>query len=331
MSKAHRTIAGLATALLAASLAACSGGGGSVATVNGQPISKASLDTKLEASPTARNLLQQLVYGKLIDQYATKHGIKVSSAEIAKREKQLKANFPAGSWSSMLKTRGLTEKDVRNALRQQIIIDKAVGTGITISNSQVAAYFSKNKAAFNKPAEVKARHILVANLATADKVEALLKQGKKFSALAKKYSIDPGSRDKGGELGYFTKNQMVAPFSKYAFSAPIGKISPPIHSPFGYHIIQVQARKPALTATLANTRSKIVTLLKQQQESPLIQPFIMGLVQKANIKINDPRFAGLFPTPAPSLPPASPAASAAPASAASAAPATAASPAPAAT
>ncbi len=83
------------------------------------------------------------------------------------------------------------------------------------------------------------------------------------------------------------------------FSLPVGVISAPVKSPFGYHIIQVESRTPGTTATLANTKDKIADMLRQQQEAPLIQPFLTDLQSKANIQINDPRFQAAFPTPEP--------------------------------
>ena len=77
------------------------------------------------------------------------------------------------------------------------------------------------------------------------------------------------------------------------------EVGPPVKSPFGYHIIEVEKRTPAVTATLANTRQKIADLLRQQQEAPLVQPFLQSLQSQANIQINDPRFAAAFPSPQP--------------------------------
>ncbi|HUA10127.1 MAG TPA: peptidylprolyl isomerase [Candidatus Acidoferrales bacterium] len=301
----HRIAAGLATVLLAVSITACSGGG-TIATVNGQSISKADLDAKLESSPQAIQTLQQMVREILLQQYAQKNNITVSDAEITSREDQIKANFPPGSWNDMLKSRGLTEDDVHKLLSDQIILDKAVGKNVKVSDAEIKAYFDKNHAAFDKPAQVDARHILVADLKTAEKVEADLKAGKDFAAEAKQYSIDPGSRDKGGELGEFRRGQMVPAFDKAAFSLPVGVISAPVKSPFGYHIIQVEKREPGVVATLANTKDKIADMLRQQQEAPLIAPFMTDLTNKANIQISDPRFALAFPTPEPT-PPAAPA------------------------
>jgi foldase protein PrsA len=300
MSKAHRLAAGFATAVLTVSLAACGGGGGgAVATVNGQSISHADLDNKLEGSPAARGVLQSMVMSTLIDQYAQQHHITVSQDEINKVENQYKEQYPGDQWSELLKARSMTEQDVQDLIRRQIILDKAVGANIQISDKQIKDYFDKNHAQFDKPAQARARHILVPDIKTANKVEADLKAGKDFAAEAKQYSTDPGSRDKGGELGWFRKGAMMPTFDAYAFSGPIGKISQPIKSPFGYHIIQVEERKPAQKATLQSTHDQIQTMLREQQESPLLQGFYQQLQQNAKIQINDPRFEGLFPTPVP--------------------------------
>jgi foldase protein PrsA len=304
MPKADRLVAGLAAAMLAATLVGCNGGGGDVVTVNGTPITKSQLDNELESSPAALGTLQNMVRSELLNQYAKKNNITVSDAEIAKQEDAIKANFPAGQWDEMLKARGLTEQKVHDALREHIIMDKAVGKDVKVTDAQIKQYFDKNHAAFDKPEQIRVRHILVPTLQQAQKIEADLKAGKDFSAEAKQYSMDPGSKDKGGELGWVRHGQMVPTFDQAAFSLPVGKISAPVKSPFGYHIIQVEEKQPAVKATLANTHDKIADTLRQQQEAPLFQPFLQDLQSKANIQVQDPRFQGAFPTPVPSTAPA---------------------------
>jgi foldase protein PrsA len=296
--------------MLAATVTACGSGNSTILTVNGQAITRDQLDTKLENSSTpvtARNVLQLMVTDDLIDQYAQSHKITVSQAEIDKIENQYKAQYPANQWDQLLKARGLSEQDVQDLIRRQIILDKAVGAGVHIAPSQVAAYFKLNHAQLDQPAQARARHILVADLATAQKVEADLKAGKDFAAEAKQYSMDPGSKDNGGELGLFPRGRMVPTFDAYVFSGPIGKVSAPIKSPLGYHIIEIEARTPATKATVANSTAKITQMLKQQQESPLIQQFLQQLQQTAKIDVTDQRFAGLFPSPMPGAPAPAPA------------------------
>ncbi len=306
---------GIASAFLAVSFTACGGGGNSspVVTVKGQSITHAQLDSKLEDSPAARSVLQTLVTNVLIDQYAKDHNVQVSQADIDKTENQYKAQYPNGGWQDLLKSRDLTEQDVQDLIRRQLVLEKAVGSNVHVADKQIADYFAKNHAQYDTPAEAHARHILVPDLKTAQKVEADLKAGKDFAAEAKQYSVDPGSKDKGGDLGWFRKGQMVPAFENYAFNGPIGKISAPVKSPFGYHIIQVLERKPAVKATLASAHDQIKTQLEQQQENPLIPSFLQTLQGNGNIQVNDPKFASVFPSSAPAAAPA--AASSAPSAA----------------
>ncbi len=301
MSKFLRPFPVIAAALALVALSACGGGSnsGAVVTVNGQAVTHADLDKQLETTPVAKQMLQQLVANQLIDQYAKQHNITISNADIDKAENQIRSQYPGDSWNALLKSKGLTEKDVRDILRRQLVVNKAVGGNVNITDAQIKSYFNKNHAQFDQPEQVHARHILVSNLSTANKVESDLRSGKDFAAEAKQYSIDPGSKDKGGDLGWFARKSMVPQFEQYAFSAPIGQTSPPIKSPFGYHVIQVLGRRPAKTATLANSRDQIVTALRQQQVQPQVPQFLQQLQQSAKIQVNDPLFADAFPSPAP--------------------------------
>jgi peptidyl-prolyl cis-trans isomerase C len=90
--------------------------------------------------------------------------------------------------------------------------------------------------------EVHARHILVPTEEEAKQVKAELDKGADFAKLAKEKSKDPGASD-GGDLGFFTKDQMVPEFSKVAFSLDPGKISDPVKTQFGWHIIKVEEKR----------------------------------------------------------------------------------------
>jgi foldase protein PrsA len=298
MSKASRLAVGSATLLLAALLAACSGG--TVMTVNGQAISRAELDSKLEASPYASSVLRQLVQEDLISQYADDHHITISDADITARENQVKQNFPGQQWSETLAARGLTEQDVRDELRLSLILERALGGNVHVSDAQIKQYFDRNHAAYDTPEKICASHILVPDAATAAKIEGQLKpDGSNFAQLAARYSTDPGSKNKGGSLGCFPRGQMVPAFDEAAFALPVGKISQPVKSPFGYHIILVTSKQPASRATLASAYGRIKTQLTQQQESTLVEPFMANLQQNATIVANDTRYAALASTPQP--------------------------------
>ena len=327
MSRTLRVVAALGTAALCVSLVACANGsgGGDVAAVNGTKISRSDFDHKLESGAQAKQVLNQMVQQQLIDQYARDKKIDVSQAEIDKSETEIKAKYPPGQFEQILKNQGLTEQDVQQILKQQLVLKKAVAPQVHVSDADVKAFFDKNHAQFDKPEQVKARHILVADPKLAAQVLAKVKAGGSWDALAKQYSTDPSSKDKGGELGYFGRGQMVAPFQDAAFAAKAGQIVGPVKSPFGYHIIQVEDKKPATKATFASTQAQIRTQLQGGQESQQYPLFLQQLKSTAKIDVYDDRYKDLFPATTPT-PAAAATAAAAPASAAPAA-----SPAPAAT
>lgn len=308
----------IGTAALCISLTACSnsGSGGDVAAVNGQKISRADFDKKLEASPGGKQTLNQLVQQSLVDQYGRDNHVDVSSAEIQKKEDELKAQYPNGQFDTILKTQGFTETDLQNLMREQIIIEKAVAPQVKVSDADIKAYFDKNHTLLDKPEQVRARHILLSDQATANQVEAKLKAGGNFADLAKQYSKDPSNKDKGGELGFFARGAMVKEFSDAAYSMKVGETSKPIHTAFGWHIINVEEKKPAVHATLASTRSQIHDVLAKQQQGQQVPVFLQQIRSKANIVVYDDRYKDLFPQTAGAPPGAAAPSAAAPAAAA---------------
>jgi len=97
--------------------------------VNGQKISRADLDKKLESSPAARQMLTTLVQQSLIDQYARDKKVDVSQADIDKKEAEIKAKYPAGQFEQILKQQSLTEQDVQQLLTMELALE-AVEVGL---------------------------------------------------------------------------------------------------------------------------------------------------------------------------------------------------------
>jgi len=118
------------------------------------------------------------------------------------------------------------------------------------------------------------RHILVTKKALADSLYQQVKSGGNFAKLAKQYSKDPGSAANGGKLTV-SKGQTVPAFDKAAFSLKNGEISQPVHTQYGYHIIQaLSAIKPAATTSLAQVRASIKQQLEQQKKNDKITKWL---------------------------------------------------------
>jgi peptidyl-prolyl cis-trans isomerase C len=117
--------------------------------------------------------------------------------------------------------------------------------------------------------EVRARHILVESEDEAKQLADELKKGGDFADLAKKKSKDPGASD-GGDLGYFTKEQMVPEFSKVAFELEPGKISDPVKSQFGWHVIKVEDKRKRKPPEFEQVKPQIETYVTRKAQADLV-------------------------------------------------------------
>jgi peptidyl-prolyl cis-trans isomerase C len=117
--------------------------------------------------------------------------------------------------------------------------------------------------------EVHARHILVATEDEAKAIEAELKGGADFATLAKQKSKDPGAAE-GGDLGYFTKDEMVPAFSEVAFKLDKGQISDPVHTQFGWHIIEVEDKRIKPTPTFDQVKSQLENYVEHRAQAQLV-------------------------------------------------------------
>jgi peptidyl-prolyl cis-trans isomerase C len=117
--------------------------------------------------------------------------------------------------------------------------------------------------------EVHARHILVPTEDEAKAIEDQLKKGADFAALAKEKSKDPGAAD-GGDLGYFTKDQMVPEFAEVAFKLDKGQISDPVHTQFGWHIIKVEDKRTKPTPTFDQVKTQLENYVAHRAQAELV-------------------------------------------------------------
>jgi peptidyl-prolyl cis-trans isomerase C len=238
-----------------------------VATVNGQDIHLSEL------SEMTRNLPQQLqgmspdqLYPILLDQLVDQKAMAIAARKDGlMNDPSVQKRIEVG-----------TEQVLQAAL-----ITKTVGP--EISEDAIKAVYEKDYA--NKPGveEIHARHILVATEAQAQDIIKQLDNGADFAKLAQKYSKDPGSVN-GGDLGWFKKTDMVPEFANAAFAMKDGQITQtPVHSQFGWHVIQVLGHRDDPTPTLASVHDKI--------RSQLIQQGVHNLLQQVRSQVTIKEFA----------------------------------------
>mgnify|MGYP001819892215 CR=1 FL=1 len=167
----------------------------------------------------------------------------------------------------------------RRALRDAYF-DKNVTGGV--SEAEAKKVFEDNIAKVKPEQEIKARHILVETEDEAKAVKAELDGGADFAKLAAEKSKDKNAE--GGDLGYFTRGQMLKPFEDAAFALDVGQISDPVKTSFGWHIIEVQEKRDQKLPTFKDVKDPIMSQLVMRKA----QTVISGLRSEADIEIVDP-------------------------------------------
>ena len=132
--------------------------------------------------------------------------------------------------------------------------------------------------------EIRARHILLTTEEEAKEVSKQLKGGADFAKLAKEKSADTGSGAQGGDLGYFTKERMVPEFSAAAFKLDKGEISDPVKSDFGWHVIQVEDKRPVTPPPFKDVKEK----LQEKMANTAIEGYVRNLLKTQEVKLYAP-------------------------------------------
>jgi foldase protein PrsA len=221
-----------------------------------------------------------LVQQAEVEEQAKKLGIDIGDDKVDKEIARYKKQFYGGSdarYEKAVKQQGLTDEQAREAIRQQLIsqaLFKKVTGDVTVSDAAIKDYYNTHKTQYVQPQTRDVRHILVTKKSLADSLYQQLKSGANFGKLAKQYSKDPGSAANGGKLTV-SKGQTVPAFDKTAFSLKTGQISQPVHTQYGYHIIEaLSAVKPAATTSLDKVRASIRQQLEQQKKNDKITKWL---------------------------------------------------------
>jgi len=236
-----------------------------VATVNGEAISTTAYQQELNRAlymvtsqyqvdwndpqnqallPTLREqVLDQVIQRVALRQLAAKEGVSIDAknveTETVALQDRVQQSGQFADWAAFLKQNGLTEESVRSLMTDNLLFDA----------------MSKRHAGPTSAEQVHASHILVATKEIGQEVLDKLAKGEAFADLAAQYSTDTGSKDKGGDLGWFPRGVMVAEFEQAAFSLEPDQVSQLVQTSFGYHIILVHEKAvreldPALYAQI---------------------------------------------------------------------------------
>jgi peptidyl-prolyl cis-trans isomerase C len=242
---------------------------------------------------------QRVVEQKLLSQEARRLGYRPNELRIAEMAKEVENQ--AGSREALdesLASKGTDYNDLMATLEEmdlvRTLIDKQLAPKISVSEEDVLTFYNENQEIFSTPEQVHARHIIFAanERATADQIisarnnadEARKRAlaGEDFAELARELSEGP-SAPKGGDLGFFTYQQMVPPFAEAAFALDAGEISEVVRTNFGFHVIKVEEKKAAVVKPLEEVSGQARQILIQQNIAAEVQVMLKTLGEAATI------------------------------------------------
>ncbi|WP_313893087.1 peptidylprolyl isomerase [Psychrobacillus sp.] len=197
-------------------------------------------------------------------------------AQLALDKKQFGENFEA-----IIAQQGYTEESYKQYLYLNILQEKALIEGIEVKEEDIKAEYENIKD------EINARHVLVADAATALVVKKELESGKDFAEVAKEYSTEPAAQSSGGELGWFGKGAMVAEFQDAAFALEKNVISEPVESEHGFHIIEVTDKR-TIEESYEDKKAELEKKLKlAKADTSTLLPKVAKMMKDAKIDIKD--------------------------------------------
>jgi peptidyl-prolyl cis-trans isomerase C len=252
--------------------------------------------------------LDHLIVNKILEQMATPEERSQTKEQVDGAFADARAHAPSPeAFEQQIKASGMSLEQLRaQAVEEQLcrrVILRETTNHITVTDAEVKKFYDENSTKFEVPEQVRAAHILVSTLdplthepLAADKkkekeklandLRARALKGEDFGALAKKYSEDPGSKDKGGEYT-FPRGRMVPEFEAAAFSLKTNQISELVETQYGYHIIKLLEKTPASKVALAEASPRIRDYLVGQAVKEELPAYTAKLKAGANVKLMD--------------------------------------------
>jgi len=243
-----------------------------IAKVNGEKIYLSEFKFLYDLQPVkspelAEQTLDYLIQVTILEKAAKEKGITVSKDELTEFESQYK---------------DVGGRDLEQLAKIRKLLDSEVTVEVT--EEEVKTFLEKNKEELKLPEMVNARHILIETKAEAEEVRNQLLNGADFEQLAKEKSIEPAAQSTGGNLGWFPRGQMVASFEYVAFSLRVGKISQPVKTDFGWHIIEVLEKQSAQYLVYEDTKDKLINYLENQKREEAFQTYLSEILENVEIE-----------------------------------------------
>jgi peptidyl-prolyl cis-trans isomerase C len=242
-----------------------------------------------ERKELERSFLVQIIDRELALAQADRLAIKIGADEHEKAIEEARKEYPSGTFENMLREQGTNLQDWSTELKKDLLIEKMVRqtvySKLEVTATEISDYYSNNTKEFDRPAQVRARQIVVASEDEGQKVLGLLRQGELFPEVAKKYSLSPDA-EQGGDLGFFAKGEMPPEFETAVFGLAVGRLSDLVKSEYGYHVFLVEEKRKAARLALEEVSDDIREILLAEKKEKAYQEWLRNLRSQATIEMD---------------------------------------------
>ena len=243
----------------------------------------------IEREELQRSFLVQLIDRELIHGEARRLNIALTEADVEAALQGYREDYPGSSFEEMLVERGLTLEAWREELKESLIMEKlleqAVYSMVSVSDEEVAAYFKANRDQFDRPEQVRARQIVVADEAEGQEVLGILRQERPFAEVAAEYSLSPDA-EQGGDLGFFSRGEMPPEFDEIVFDLPVKRLSDLVKSEYGYHIFLVEEKRKAKRLNKKEASDEIRAILDGRKKEEVYLAWLQDMRARAVISVD---------------------------------------------
>ncbi|MGD8984011.1 MAG: peptidylprolyl isomerase [Desulfobacteraceae bacterium] len=242
-------------------------------------------------------LLSKVVDHYLVLEYGRQRGITISEKELELEIRDIMKDYPDEAvFRQMLLKRYLDFERWKEGLGQQLLVKKImrkVSENITpVTFDEINTYYDIHRNEFARPQMVKFRQIVTRTKNEAEDIRKRLKKGENLDDLARQYSITPEA-EKGGEVGWISKGELQESMEKAIFSLPVGKISRVTKTPYGYHIFQVQSKRPRGFKSLSEAMDEIESKLFRHKQETFHKRWLIQLRGIFPVQVNKDLLAKL--------------------------------------
>lgn len=240
-------------------------------------------------------IVEKMIERHILLSAARRANVRVPADSVTAEWNEMIGAYPTeAEFDALLAASKRTRAELRKLLEEELQIREFLRRNVSdapVAEAEIQAFYQANRERFAQPESVRASHILVPDApdaqATLRTIKSRLDRGEDFAKLAGEFSTCP-SKAQGGDLGEFGRGQMVPEFEEVAFTQALNRVSAPVKTQFGWHLILVKERQSGRTPEFAEVRERIAEVITNRRNEEEIQALANRLRLEASIKVNGP-------------------------------------------